>query len=428
MTHCGHAGAGATLPRMFDAIPTQAWILVAIAAAAFGPAQYVYRHIEHSPHRRDITQPPEDLGWRTSKQLIRNSIILVGLAALTVFIFTPAAEKFARSPEFLPILMLGFSAFALFSTVDGLLRGRIEPLSKGSLGPYERETQPKRFWASLSWNTTLGGLFAWLAFVTIGQAGEERCYDRRTAYTPQEELAACNELMARRGNTREERADILAARGYAYHRMGEYRKALADYDHAIGLDPADSYSLYNRGLIHQRIGDWRKALADYSASLKLRPNNAEGYLNRGLTFLDTGSFDNAIADFTRLHELKPDNQWALANRGLAYAWKGNRPAAERDFAAATAIDPSNLVVLHGKAVISSQSGDMRASVGYLTEALQLDPTDAWSLRMRADLYWRLGEKEKSRDDDDRLWQLSKNAKKAQARVAGQVASTSPDDS
>jgi tetratricopeptide (TPR) repeat protein len=405
---------------MFDAIPTQVWLLIAIAAAAFAPALYVYRHIQHSPRRRDITQPPEDLGWRTSGQLIRSSAFLAGLVTLTVFIFTPAAEKFARSPEFFPILMLGFSAFALLSVVNGFLKGRIEPLSRGALGPYERETQPKRFWASLSWNTILGGLFVWLAFVTIEQADEERCYDRQTVHTPQEELSACNELISRPGNTSEERADIFAARGYAYHRMGEYQKALADYDQAIGLDPADSYALYNRGLIYHRFGDRQRAIADYSASLKLRSDNAEGYLNRGLTFLDTGRLDEAIADFTRLHELEPDNQWALANRGIAYAWKQNVAAAERDFAAVTSIDPSNTVVLQGKALLSSQSGDIRAAVDHLTEALHLDPADAWSLRMRADLYWRLGEKEKSRDDDDRLLKLSEDAEKARADGAKQL--------
>ncbi|KRA79730.1 tetratricopeptide repeat protein [Altererythrobacter sp. Root672] len=410
---------------MFDAIPTKAWLLMAIAAAAFAPARYLYSHIEHSPRARDITMPPEDLGWRTSEQLIRSSVVLAGLAAIAIFIFTPAAEKFARSPEFFPILMLGFGAFAFFSVVDGLLKGRIEPLSRGSLGPYERDTQPKRFWASLSWNTVLGGAFVWLAFVTIGQADEERCYDRQTGHTPQEELSACNELLGRRHNSSQDRADILSARGYAYHRLGEYQKALADYDQAIDLDPANSYAFYNRGLIYQRLGDRRRALADYSASLKLRPENAGGYLNRGLTFLDIGRLDEAIADFTRLLELEPDNQWALVNRGIAYAWKDNRAAAERDFAAATAIDPSNTVVLRGRALLSARSGDMRKAVDFLTEALRLDPADAWSLRMRADLYWRLGEKEKSREDDDRLGRLSEDAEKAQTDRAKQVAPAVP---
>lgn len=401
---------------MFDAIPIQVWLLIAIAAAAIAPALYVYKHMEHSPRRRDITLPPEDLGWRTSGQLIRSSVVLAGLASLAGFIFTPAAEDFARSAEFFPILMLGFSAFALFSVVDGFLKGRTEPLSRGTLGPYERETQPKRFWASLSWNAILGGLFAWLAFVTMEQAHEDRCYDRQTVHTAQEELSACNELMGRASNTSEERADILAARGYAYHRMGEYQKALADYDQAIGLDPADSYALYNRGLIHERLGDWQSAIADYSASLKLRLDNAEGYLYRGLIFLDTGRLDEAIADFTRLHELEPDNQWALASRGIAYAWKQDPAAAERDFAAVTSIDPSNTVVLRGKALLSSQSGDIRAAVDHLTEALRLDPADAWSLRMRADLYWLLGEKEKARDDDDRLSRLSEDTEGASSQV------------
>ncbi len=67
---------------MLDKVPAQVWILVAIAAVAYTPARYVFRHVSHAPSKRDITQLPEDLDWRTNGWLIRNGALLIGLAAL----------------------------------------------------------------------------------------------------------------------------------------------------------------------------------------------------------------------------------------------------------------------------------------------------------------------------------------------------------
>jgi Tfp pilus assembly protein PilF len=402
---------------MFGEMFPRVWLLVALAAAALVPVRYVYRHLVHSPGRRHMTLPPEDLNWRSSDQLVRSLGFLLGLVIAGTFIFTSAAEEFARSPSFTPVLMLGLGAFALVSVMSGFRRGRIEPIIRGIADTYERDGQPKRFWASLAWNALFGLLCLWLVFVTIGEGRADRCYDYQDAYTPREQLSACNELLAADPDSEQERADVLAARGYAYHVLGNYQEALADYSRAIAGDWEDSYSLYNRGLIYQKLGDIRSALSDYDASLQLRPDNADALMNRGAIHLDVGAFDMAIADFTRAHELNPADRWALAKRGVAYAWKGERSHALEDFQKVREIDPTNPVLVHGPAILAFQEGDLRTAVDHLTKALEDDPADIWSLRMRGDLYWKLGEHEKARDDDDRLNQLLEDQDARQANRA-----------
>jgi hypothetical protein len=141
---------------MFKQVPAQAWLLLAIGAPAYAPALYVYRYIVMSPSGRDITQPVEDLSWRTSPQFVRNVAILTALAALSVFIFTATAAQFAHSPNFLPILMIAGGAWSLFTVIRGFVTGQIEPLARGFHNTYQRETQPKRFWVSISWNAVFG--------------------------------------------------------------------------------------------------------------------------------------------------------------------------------------------------------------------------------------------------------------------------------
>lgn len=393
---------------MFDAIPTRVWLLIAIGAVAFVPARYVVRHIAHSPRRRDITQPPEDLSWRSTGQLVRSLAILVVAAALAVFIFTPAASQFAHSDWFLPTLGTAFAMFALYSVIQGFRTGRIEPLVRGFSRTYDRATQPKRFWASLCWNSLVTGGFFWLAFIMVWKLPEDRCLNSEGAEAAQAKLSACTELLAH-ANTADEQADILGEQGIAYYWLDDYTDAVKAYSRAIELDPRDSYSLYNRGLAYEYLGRPDLALADFSASLALRPDNADGYVERGGILLNLGNFDGAIADFTRAHEREPDEAMPLANRGLAHAWKGERALATADFEAVRKIDPSNMVLLHGEGVLYVKEHDLAKAVTLFTESLRKNPNDRWALHMRADTYWDMGELDKARDDDDRLAELKNGA-------------------
>lgn len=127
-----------------------------MATFAFGPARYIYDHLAHAPARRDTTQPPEDLNWRTSRRLAVNLTIIGGLLALAVFIWTPLAATIARSPRFWTILIVALGGFALFSGAKGFATGQIEPVIREDFGPYQRASQPKRFWGSMFWNLLLG--------------------------------------------------------------------------------------------------------------------------------------------------------------------------------------------------------------------------------------------------------------------------------
>jgi len=365
---------------MLDQIPIRAWLILGIAAAAFLPGRYVFRYIAASPSRRDVTQPPEDLTWRTPAQFAFNLGALCGLAALAIFIFMPAAEQFARSPSFLPILMVCLGAWSLFTVARGLVTGKVQPFAKGFNDTYAHNGQPKRFWASLAWNACFGCLCLWLAYETNADAKmqplRDRCYDENNAYPPRAEIAACNSLIAGADSSKNNISDFFRSRGYAYYRLGDYSRAYSDYTEAIRLNPRDS----------------------------------DAYFNRGLIALPAGAFDQALADCTRAHELDAKDPWAVANRGLAFAWKKDEVHAQRDFQAVRAIDPSNPVMLRGEALLRMNAGDMRGAVNRLTASIVRDPENLWALRTRAELYWELGEPAKSAEDDKKWQQLMEKAR------------------
>lgn len=396
---------------MFKNIPVQVWLLIAIALIAYAPAVYIYRFLEHLPSRRDITQPSEDLSWRTLRQFNLSIAKLGGLVALAVFIFTPAAAQVARSPSFQPLLIGAMGTWALSTVFMGLAAGKIQPMVRGISSTFEREMQPKRFWASISWNAILGCFCIWMAYVILRDAPDEArkatCYDWKTTHSPRDELFACNELLRKRDEQSSDYADIIAARGYAYHRAGNYGCALSDYSAALRVDGDNSYTLYNRGLIYHDRGLYREAISDYSRSIELRSGNIHAYINRGTIYLDTGRFKKSIADMTKAHALDPRNPSPLANRGMAHAWRYDVQRAMADFAALRAIDPKSPVLMRGDALLKMNAGDLIGAVETLTAALDRDAKDAWSLRMRANAYRQLGEAEKSRTDFERLALLTK---------------------
>jgi len=343
---------------MFKDVPAQVWLLLAISAIAYAPALYVYRYINHAPSRRDITLPSEDLSWRTPGQLGRCVAVLIGLVILGIFIFTPAAAQFAHSPAFMPILMAAIGSWAIYTVPRGLTAGKIEPIVRGLSKEYERATQPKRYWASVTWNAVLGCSCLWLAYATIDQGVEDQCYDRQVSRTPEEELAACNKLIQERGVSGKDYAGLVAARGFAYHRLGDLNNAIVDYDEALQLNPQDSYALYNRALILDSRGSDFNALSDYNASLKVRPDNFDGFINRGMLFLRNGRPVEAGNDFSKAHELKPSDTSVLAYRGLSYALQKDRSRAAQDFRAVKASDPKNPELQKGLAILNMSADDL----------------------------------------------------------------------
>lgn len=343
---------------MFKSVPVQVWLLILIALLAYPPAQYVYRYIAAAPSRRDIMSPQEDLGWRTRAQFARCVAVLTGLVIFAVFIFTPAAAAFARSPAFMPILMAALGAWSLYTVPRGLANGSIEPLIRGVYSAFERTAQPIRFWLSVAWNASMGSFFLIGAYTMLYQGFEDLCYYRKEKRTPQEELDACENLIRMRGVNGADYADLMTARGVAYYHLGNLGQALHDYDEALKRDPRQSYALYNRALIMADRADNQQALADLSASLKIRANNSDGFLNRGVIYMRLGQMSEASSDFTKALELSPRDTRALAHRGLSFALAGDRSRAIADFKLVKVAAPQDPVMAEGLAVLNLRQSDL----------------------------------------------------------------------
>ena len=63
-------------------------------------------------------------------------------------------------------------------------------------------------------------------------------------------------------------------RASVYIRKSQFDRAIADFDEAIRLDPADAMALFGRGFARVGRGDLDGAISDYTAGVRLDPKCA----------------------------------------------------------------------------------------------------------------------------------------------------------
>jgi tetratricopeptide (TPR) repeat protein len=101
--------------------------------------------------------------------------------------------------------------------------------------------------------------------------------------------------------------------------------AIADFSHAIELDPKDAIAYSNRAHAKRLKKDAAGALADCTRAIELDPNFAEAYFERGTLKGRNKDADGAIADLTRAIELKPDYAFAYIIAALPGRPRATRP-------------------------------------------------------------------------------------------------------
>ncbi len=134
-------------------------------------------------------------------------------------------------------------------------------------------------------------------------------------------------------------------RGVAYGELGDFDRAILDYNEALGLRPDDATSIRNlrvghvkRGVAEANLGERDKAIADFTKAIELDPSHYLAYMRRGQVQGDAGNLDAAVADLEKAQNLAPDNTQIVELLGKArQAQAGGRAAAST---ATAAVEPA----------------------------------------------------------------------------------------
>jgi hypothetical protein len=91
-------------------------------------------------------------------------------------------------------------------------------------------------------------------------------------------------------------------RGVQYTLQKDFKRSLADYSHALELDPNNLDALFNRANAYENLGDIPSAFNDYNTYLK-KEKDGEVYYKRSYLYLKSGDLNSAFDDLQRAEEM-----------------------------------------------------------------------------------------------------------------------------
>ena len=151
-------------------------------------------------------------------------------------------------------------------------------------------------------------------------------------------------------------AQAATTRGQTLARSGKTGEALAEFDHAIELDPHNSQALYGRGLLHQGENQHQLAIDDFTAANGLVPQHAEPLLGRALSYLALDKAREAAADLDEAVQADPQNAQVWITRGLAYERLGDKTKAAGSYGRAINLRPKDEAARSGFARVGGKPG------------------------------------------------------------------------
>jgi tetratricopeptide (TPR) repeat protein len=232
----------------------------------------------------------------------------------------------------------------------------------------------------------------------------------------QDFLAAAHYLLEKvahePGFSRELLASIYHKRGISYRLLGEYRRAIEDFDQALALSPEDAYIYGSRGVAYSYSEDYQQALRDFNRVLELDPQSAWSYASRGKTYHFLKGYQQALEDFDRALALNPNYAWTYANRGKTYFALKEYQKAIEDYDRAIGLWPSYTWAYARRGETYRLLNEYQKAITNFDRAITLDPTYAWTYAERGRVYRLIKEYQRALADYDQA--LALDAQNAQA--------------
>ena len=88
-------------------------------------------------------------------------------------------------------------------------------------------------------------------------------------------------------------------RAYLAHNTTLDRDPLPRRATAIRLDPDDALAYNNRGNAYYYLGEYQRAIQDYDKAIQLDPDYANAYQGRGLAYHYLGEYTKQAADLAK---------------------------------------------------------------------------------------------------------------------------------
>lgn len=170
----------------------------------------------------------------------------------------------------------------------------------------------------------------------------------------------------------------LCARGDCYMAMGNYQKALADYELALKQAPNYVYALRMHGRAQHRLGRLTNAVDDFARSIALDPTDAYSYAERAYIYCQLKQGPQALKDAQQAIILKSDYAFAYRSKAWAYELQGQFEKAIEEYTRAIELAQNNSEGYYDRGLCYRSQKKYANAIADLTTAIKYSPDDAFA--------------------------------------------------
>jgi serine/threonine protein kinase/Flp pilus assembly protein TadD len=172
-----------------------------------------------------------------------------------------------------------------------------------------------------------------------------------------------------------------SAMGVTLFQAARYQEAIEPFTKVTELQPDSLFGYQQLGAAYQGLGDYDRALANYQHSLTIRPN-PQAFSNIGAIHHLRGEYQQAVNSYRRALELRPNSHITWRNLGDVYRRLGDVRQAGESYGRAVAlvsselkVDPSDPANLSLGAVYLAKAGRHAEAKSRIGDALRLAAND-----------------------------------------------------
>jgi tetratricopeptide (TPR) repeat protein len=195
--------------------------------------------------------------------------------------------------------------------------------------------------------------------------------------------------------------------GETHDKLGEYDRAISEFEAALKLNPNYFFALNNLGNIHGKKKNYPKAIAYFEKALKIKADYSpahynlaralhlvgkpdlavqsyreairfnsyfeQAFFNLANLLLQRGKPKEATENFIAFLNMQPDHARARFGLGNAYAVQGKLDLAYREFEQSATLDPKFVFPHVNMANIEMQKGNIASAIEIYERVLARDP-------------------------------------------------------
>lgn len=173
-------------------------------------------------------------------------------------------------------------------------------------------------------------------------------------------------------------AAAFVRRGFSYHYTGKVDDAYADYNTAVGINPALKTESYIKCMLYTVDASNASAVVnDCTRTINEFGNFSLAYYKRGVAYRELSNLDSSLRDFNKSVELYPKFFNSIIYRGLIYDAQENNSAAITEYTAAIRIagvdSPKAFLAYNNRGVIYQKLGNLTQAEADYRKSIALNP-------------------------------------------------------